>query len=236
MTCPNGHDNPAGQHFCGECGAPLAANRSEAELLALAEAEAEAEAAEAEARAAAARARVIKARNATASGSQSGQPAQKSDPSPLQSGQLASKQTAPKPSQGMPPPAPNWSRSAAKKRKVWPWVLLGVFVLFFGACTLFALAGSTGKDIPAMDKDGTYYHIGDSAVGTYETQGSARTNGRPCNWVRLSADWNKKDTIEDLHAAFIDNGDVQPGETARVTVKSGEYFVSYGCKPWRYVS
>src|ERR1700730_13013513 len=147
MTCPNGHDNPAGQHFCGECGASLAANRSEAELLALAAAaEAEAEAAEAEVRAAAARARVIKARNATASGSQSGQPAQKSDPSPLQSGQLASTQTAPKPRQGMPPPAPNRGRPPAKKRRVWPWVLLGVFVLFFGACTLFALAGSTGKD------------------------------------------------------------------------------------------
>jgi hypothetical protein len=129
----------------------------------------------------------------------------------------------------MPPPAPNWSRSAAKKRKVWPWVLLGVFVLFFGACTLFALAGSTGKDIPAMDKDGTYYHIGDSAVGTYETQGSARTNGRPCNWVRLSAPTL---TIENT----IEEGKVQANETGRVTVKSGEYFVSYGCKPWRYVS
>jgi voltage-gated potassium channel len=25
MTCPNGHPNPAHQHFCGECGAPIAA-------------------------------------------------------------------------------------------------------------------------------------------------------------------------------------------------------------------
>jgi hypothetical protein len=222
MTCPNGHDNPAGQHFCGECGAPLAANRSEAELLALAEAEAEA----AEARAAAARVRAIKARNATASGSQSGQPAQKSAPSPRNK----PRQTR---ARGMPPPAPNWSRSAAKKRKVLPWVLLAVVVLFFGACTLFALAGSTGKDIPAMYKDGIYYQIGDSAAGTYETQGSAVT--RPCNWTRLGSNWDQKETIEDINAAWIDGGHVGQGETARVTVKSGEYFVSHGCLPWRYV-
>ena len=24
MSCPNGHENPAGSHFCGECGAPIA--------------------------------------------------------------------------------------------------------------------------------------------------------------------------------------------------------------------
>jgi hypothetical protein len=23
VTCPNGHENPEGQHFCGECGAPI---------------------------------------------------------------------------------------------------------------------------------------------------------------------------------------------------------------------
>ncbi len=33
VTCPNGHENPKGQHFCGECGKPIVA-KSEAELLA----------------------------------------------------------------------------------------------------------------------------------------------------------------------------------------------------------
>ncbi len=130
-TCPNGHENPDHAHFCSECGAPLVArptpttghpsgkrehikspqrgdeskpvkrpDKSAAELLALAEA-AEAEAAEAEARAAAAHARVAQA---MASGSQPGQPAKISDPSPLKSGQSVSKRSAPKPRQGMPPP------------------------------------------------------------------------------------------------------------------------------------
>lgn len=132
-----------------------------------------------------------------------------------------------------PPPAPNLSRPAAKKRKVWPWVLLGVFVLFFGSC-LFALGGSTHKDIPAMYKSGTYYHIEDSAAGTYETAGSA--DARPCNWTRLGSNWDQRETIEDTYAAWIDGGHVAQGETARVTLKSGEYFVSNGCLPWQYVS
>lgn len=46
-TCPNGHGNPDGQRFCGECGAPLAA-APPAELLAQA-ARAEAEVSKAEA-------------------------------------------------------------------------------------------------------------------------------------------------------------------------------------------
>jgi hypothetical protein len=126
---------------------------------------------------------------------------------------------------------------AVKKRKVWPWVLLGVLVLFFGGCTVLVLIGGVSeKSKPVLDKNGTYYHIDDSAAGTYETQGSARTNGRPCNWTRLAPDWNQKDTIEGIAASLIDKGDVARGETARVTVKSGEYFVSYGCEPWRYVS
>ena len=52
VTCPNGHRNPEGQHFCGECGEPIAKgpDKSAAKLLALAQ-EAEAEADKADARA-----------------------------------------------------------------------------------------------------------------------------------------------------------------------------------------
>jgi hypothetical protein len=116
------------------------------------------------------------------------------------------------------------------------FAIIGV-VMVVGGIVLSPVKGDDMHQTPApstMDKDGTYYHIDDSAAGTYETQGSARTNGRPCNWMRLSADWNKTDTIDGIYASLIDKGDVGRGETARVTVHGGEYFVSYGCEPWHY--
>jgi hypothetical protein len=54
--------------------------------------------------------------------------------------------------------------------------------------------------------------------------------------MRLGPDWDEKNTINDTAAAWIDGrDDVGPGETARVTLKAGEYFVSNGCLLWRYV-
>jgi hypothetical protein len=84
-----------------------------------------------------------------------------------------------------------------------------------------------------MDKSGVYYHIHEDTAGVCETDGSA--DSRPCNWTRLAANWDHKQGIEDEYASFIGNGEVTAKEIARVTVKAGEYFVSYGCLPWRYV-
>ncbi len=253
-TCPNGHDNPEGQHFCGECGAPLVASsvgksptpttghpsgkrehiqspqrgdesksvtrpdKSAAELLALAEAEAEV--AQAEAAAAAAHARVVRAMNTAASGTQP-----------------VAKRSTRKPRQQPPRKRPVRTMAggpAVKKRKVWPWVLLGVLVLFFGGCTVLVLIGGVSeKWKPVLDKNGTYYHVNAGTDGTYETQGSNRSpnaNGviRPCTWTRLRA---PDDTIENT----IEMGKVEANETGRVTLESGEYFVFYGCHPWHYV-
>ena len=78
-----------------------------------------------------------------------------------------------------------------------------------------------------MDVDGTYYHVTDDGVGTWETTGSARTNGLPCTWTRTTA---APATIASTIAIGKTN------QTARVTVRSGEYFVSYGCQPWNKVA
>ena len=264
-TCPNGHENPEGQNFCGECGASLVARPAdepptpstgqprgkpesreqrgdESELVkspdhsspkshALAEAEAALEVAEAEAAAAAARARVarMKAMNTPASGSK---------PVAKQSKPVA-KQFAPKPSQQRPPQRSGVETTtggpAVKKRKVWPW-LIGALLFILGSCTVLAMIGGGSKTFkPSLDKDGTYYQVNGDTRGTYETQGSNRSNGRACNWRRLQSSWNQKDDISDVAAAMIDRGDVQPGQTARVTLEPGDYFVFYGCYPWRYV-
>lgn len=44
---------------------------------------------------------------------------------------------------GTPPPG---YYQPPKKRKVWPWVLLGVFVLFFGGCGAFVIAVGSSLD------------------------------------------------------------------------------------------
>jgi hypothetical protein len=87
---------------------------------------------------------------------------------------------------------------------------------------------SAGGGIPAMDKSGTYYRIHDNAAGAYETAGSDRSNGRPCNWVRST-------TAPSTIATTIVEGTVERGQHGMVTLQPGEYFVSYGCLPWRHV-
>jgi hypothetical protein len=83
--------------------------------------------------------------------------------------------------------------------------------------------GPSGGDIAPMDKPGTYYHIDGSAAGTYETNGSNGAIGE-CIWQR----WRSPDDDR-----AVEVGTVQ--QTTRVTLHAGEYFVSYGCLPWRYV-
>ena len=81
-------------------------------------------------------------------------------------------------------------------------------------------------DDQAMDEDGTFYHINESTAGTYETDGSQRASGRPCNWTRT-----RRPTLKINDG--ITAGTVAVGERGQVTVNAGEYFVSFGCKPWR---
>lgn len=153
---------------------------------------------------------------------------------------------------GAPSPTPGWypDPSGSRGARYWDgarwtdrrhvssnkgtWIIVGAVLLLFGACAVGA-ARNSDHDISPMDKDGTYYHIDDSAAGIYETRGSARPNSRPCNWMRLSEDWVEDDSIAALADAMIDRGDVSVGESARVRLRAGEWFVSHGCHPWRYV-
>jgi hypothetical protein len=131
-----------------------------------------------------------------------------------------------------------WSeRRTPKSNKERLWIIVGIAsLLAAGVVVMYAMdSDHSGAKRPTMDKSGIYYHIDDSAAGGYETSGSARANGRPCNWMRLSPDWSTDDSIEALAKAMLDRGDVAVGQTARVTVKANEYFVSFGCEPWRYI-
>lgn len=97
-------------------------------------------------------------------------------------------------------------------------------VALAGSCVAYLTGGHSSA--PDMDKDGTYYKIDASAAGTYVTEGSQRTNGRPCNWTRTRT--------PTIHISdMIAGGQVAVGERGAVTVNAGEYFVTYGCKPWR---
>lgn len=103
----------------------------------------------------------------------------------------------------------------------------GIGVVVAGGLFLAARFGGA-TDEPAIE-NGTYYRVVDSAAGTYETAGSNRPNGRDCTWVRST-------TAPFTIASTIAMGDVAPGQHGLVTLKPGEYFISYGCDPWRPVS
>jgi hypothetical protein len=230
-TCPNDHANPDGQHFCGECGAPLTAT-SAVDLHAQA-ALADAEAAEAEAHVKALRA----ARKASAS-----QP----------------KPSAAKPNQLPPPRQPVGTVTGGpgvKTRKVWPWVL-GVFLL--GICTVFVLsgggsektsggsggsAGGCGSSGPTCDAtpkvDGVYrvsgggtFDVGVSS-GWIESAGPRDPARYPnCMWARLSGP-----DPSDIKMMIETNlADGSKGRT-RVLIKKTDYaFWSKGCQPWERLS
>jgi hypothetical protein len=126
-----------------------------------------------------------------------------------------------------------------------PVVRIGRALLITGGAVLAVVAGCTilagigerdshDDAVQILDKDGHFYNVNGPGE-TFETQGSARTNGLPCSWLQLSSSWDRVQKIDDEAAAMVNRGDVAVGETTRVTVKEGEYFVSWGCEPWRKV-
>lgn len=85
---------------------------------------------------------------------------------------------------------------------------------------------SADQQVPAMDADGTPFHLTNTAVGVWETAGSVRSD-TPCSWTRSTA----------TPATFDNLIDVGRSEGAtRVSVQDGDWFVSYGCMPWHHVA
>jgi hypothetical protein len=103
--------------------------------------------------------------------------------------------------------------------------IIAVAVLALAACS---------HSYPVLDEDGTYYQATSSSAGTYTTEGSARANGRPCSWQVLSADWSHHTGITAVADSQIAHGNAAVGQAGHVTVAPGQYFVSYGCKPWHH--
>lgn len=100
--------------------------------------------------------------------------------------------------------------------------------LLIGSVCALMLAGCAGtQEYPPMDADGTYFHIQNGAAGAWETTGSARTEPDFCSWFRVSA--------PNANAKIIAGGTITRNVTTRVTIKSGEWFVSNGCQPWHHV-
>ncbi|MCV7017635.1 DUF2510 domain-containing protein [Mycolicibacterium aichiense] len=126
---------------------------------------------------------------------------------------------------GSPAPIPTPIRPSKPMPNAGKAILIVGTLVLAGGCVAYLATGPHSSS-PGMDNDGTYYHIDGSAAGTYMTEGSRRANGRPCNWTRT-----RTPTIE--IANMIAGGQVAVGEHGVVTVNAGEYFVSYGCKPWR---
>lgn len=108
--------------------------------------------------------------------------------------------------------------------------VMRVHHLLINAVCALMLTGCVGTQaMQPMDVSGTYYHIFPESQGVWETTGSDRTNDNPCTWTRTSE-------VPSTIASTIAMGRIARNQTVRVRLRSGEYFVSYGCKPWHMVS
>lgn len=81
-----------------------------------------------------------------------------------------------------------------------------------------------------MDKSGAYYHIDQPEAGSYRTAGAAGAGG--CSWTVLADDWNGDKSLAALARSQVDHGETA-GRPGQVTLQGGQYFVSYGCQPWK---
>lgn len=79
-------------------------------------------------------------------------------------------------------------------------------------------------DPVVMSIDGRFYPISDAEAGQYLTVGPRE--GDSCNWAI-----SDKPYYELEHIAKVGSG--PPSRNTTVSLKPGEYFVSWGCRPWR---
>lgn len=89
--------------------------------------------------------------------------------------------------------------------------------------TVCLLAACQQSSLTA-DKDDAFYPIHEDSAGVYLTVGPRE--GEQCNWARTSRP--SRDVAD-----FIEVGEGKPGENTRVSLRPGDYFISWGCRPWR---
>lgn len=139
-----------------------------------------------------------------------------------------------------------------RKRRIWPWVILGLFVALlcgFGGVALIGSAGDKTNGAPTNTPSPTpnpgpsggvakkvakavaptigegAWKVGtDVKPGKYSTVGAADSVIPLCYWdVRAGSETG------DITAQGVSNKATAKGY---VTLKSGEYFKTSGCKPW----
>lgn len=90
---------------------------------------------------------------------------------------------------------------------------------------LAALMSCAPAPALTMDKDNVFYAIKDGQAGTFLTVGPRE--GEECHWSRTSA------PTEDI-ADVLEVGIGKPSQNTTVELRPGEYFISWGCHPWRH--
>ena len=122
-------------------------------------------------------------------------------------------------------------------RTEWGWGIAGVVALWI----VGAFIGHNGHNVPnqSMDKDGVYYQVKPGDEGNYVTAGPSHGNRfeDTCQWAHLSptfdlSKYTEIDALDETVPGFINGGEVTDGHNGYVTLRVGEYFRSYGCRPW----
>ncbi|WP_205876349.1 DUF4352 domain-containing protein [Mycobacterium camsae] len=104
---------------------------------------------------------------------------------------------------GYYPPPTGYYQQPPRKRKVWPWILLGIVVLFFGGC--FAVVGVVGSSI-------------DSASKNNGSSGNSTASGQGATAPGIGQE------VRDGKFAFTVT-DVQRGQSAGTATARGEFII-----------
>jgi hypothetical protein len=104
--------------------------------------------------------------------------------------------------------------------------------LAVAAAALLTLAACESETRLTAENPDAFYEIDAESAGVWETVGPK--DAEACYWRRQTRPTeNLEDVVE---VGKVDDDDVENlNGTARITLHAGDWFIYYGCYPWRYV-
>jgi len=118
-----------------------------------------------------------------------------------------------------------------KRRRLALWI--GVSILLLGGCVALLRPAPPEPLGQYIHEDGNY-EVGCSScemgAGTWRVRAPwIKRDGNVCQWIR-------SDSKQNSNTNQIERGQVKPGESAKVTVRKGEWLTTMNCGQWERIA